>query len=308
MHPLKINMRNQLIALNLLVVVLIIAIMLFPTDGLRIALGLPFLMFFPGYTLMAALFPKREGMDALERIALSFGMSIAVVPLIGLILNYTPWGVRLEPVLYSVASFIFITSIVAWLRGKRLPEQERFGIEVQLVAGWGRTTWDKVLSVVLVIIILGTLGTLGYVLATPKKGETFTEFYILGPDGKAQDYPAKFFINGDKTVFVRYGDSQMQEAERGNVILGIVNHEHELATYLVRVIIAGEQAKVYFDGNESGEVGPIELDHGEKWEYEIGFAPQDVGNGQKVEFVLYKDRVPYFEEPLHLWIDVKIQD
>ena len=68
-------------------------------------------------------------MGVLERIALSFAMSIAVVPLLGLILNYTPWGIRLEPILYSVASFILITSIIAWLRQKRLPQAERFGIE-----------------------------------------------------------------------------------------------------------------------------------------------------------------------------------
>ena len=126
---LKIKTRNELVPLNLLVLVLVAAIVLFPSTGFRIALGLPFLVFFPGYTFMAALFPQRGGVGVLERIALSFAMSIAVVPLLGLILNYTPWGIRLEPILYSVASFILITSIIAWLRQKRLPQAERFGIE-----------------------------------------------------------------------------------------------------------------------------------------------------------------------------------
>ena len=99
------------------------------------------------------------------------------MPLIGLILNYTPWGIRLEPVLYSLASFIFITSIVAWFRHRRLPEQERIGIEFQLkMPGWGGGVWDKVLSTILVVAILGALGTLGYVVATPKVGEKFTQF------------------------------------------------------------------------------------------------------------------------------------
>lgn len=119
----KIKIRNELIPLNVLVVVLIIAIIFFPSNALRIVLGLPFVFFFPGYALMAALFPGKKGINTIERIALSFGISIAIVPLIGLILNYTRWGIRLEPVLYSVASFIFIASIVAWLRRRRLPEQ-----------------------------------------------------------------------------------------------------------------------------------------------------------------------------------------
>ena len=65
-------------------------------------------------------------------IELNFGASIAVVPLIGLILNYSPWGIRLESILWSVASFIFIMVAIAWLRRKRLPEEERFGIEFDL--------------------------------------------------------------------------------------------------------------------------------------------------------------------------------
>ncbi|GAI01448.1 unnamed protein product, partial [marine sediment metagenome] len=106
---------------------------------------------------------------------MSFGLSIAVVPLIGLILNYTPWGIRLESVLYSVASFILITSIIAWLRRGRLPEPERFGIEFQMrLPGWGGGVWDRMLSIILALAILGALGMLGYAIASPKVGERFT--------------------------------------------------------------------------------------------------------------------------------------
>jgi len=128
---LTIRVKDELIPLNVLVIVLVAIIILFPSNILRIILGLPFLLFFPGYTLVAALFTRKEAMGSIERVALSFGLSIAVVPLIGLILNYTPWGIRLEPVLYSVVSFIFIASVIAWLRRRRLPHPERFGGEFQ---------------------------------------------------------------------------------------------------------------------------------------------------------------------------------
>lgn len=39
---------------------------------------------------MAALFPKAKRMDAIERITLSFGIGIAIVLIIGLMLNYSP--------------------------------------------------------------------------------------------------------------------------------------------------------------------------------------------------------------------------
>ena len=69
-------------------------------------------------------------MGSIERVALSFGLSIVVVPLIGLLLNSVPWwGIGTETVLYSVAVFILIALVLAWLRRGRLPEPERFGIE-----------------------------------------------------------------------------------------------------------------------------------------------------------------------------------
>jgi len=277
---LKLRIRNELIPLNLLVLVLIIVIIFIPSNTVRIVLALPFLLFFPGYTLMAALFPRRAGIDAIERIALSFGMSIAVVPLIGLILNYTPLGIRLEPVLYSVSSFIFTASLIAWLRRRRLPEQERFGIEFQLMApGWGEGPWNKVLSITLVVVILGVFGTLGYVIAAPKVAESFTEFYILGLDGKATGYPTE----------IRVG-------QQGEVIVGIVNHENEVVSYRVEVRI---------DGVKNNEVGPVVLADEEKWEEILSFTPDKADDNEKVEFMLYKNEEasPYLE-PLHLWINV----
>ena len=277
----KINIRNELIPLNLLVIILIIAIIAFPSSGLRIVLGLPFLLFFPGYTLMAALFTRREGMGASERIALSFGISIAIVPLIGLILNYTPWGIRLETVLYSVASFVFITSIVAWLRRKRLPEQEGFSIRFQLrLPGWSGSAWDKACSVVLAISILAVLGTLSYVIATPKVGERFTEFYILGQEGEAAAYPQELKIG-----------------ETGKVVVGIINQENETVNYHLDVMI---------EGMMNNRVESLSLEIGDKWEEVVNFTPDRAGDNQKVEILLYRNgqSEPYLE-PLHFWINVK---
>ena len=110
----RIRIGNGLLPLNVLAVVLIGTIVFFPSDVLRIILGLPFVLFFPGYVLVLALFPKKERVGSVERVVLSLGLSIVVEPLIGLILNYTRWGITLESVLYSAATLIFILSITAW--------------------------------------------------------------------------------------------------------------------------------------------------------------------------------------------------
>jgi len=278
---LRIKLGDGLIPLNLLAWVLILSIIFFPTNVLRIILGIPFLLFFPGYALMAALFIKKEGMGGIERVALSFGLSIAVVSLIGLIFNYTPWGIRLEPILYSVASFILITSIVACLRRERLAKQERFAIQLQLtIPGWGEGVWGKVLTITVVGAILAGLGTLGYAIAIPREGETFTEFYLLGQEGKAADYP-----------------TALKVGEEGKVVLGVVNHEGKEVSYRVEVVLGSKS---------SAEAGPVVLVDEQKWEGEVSFVPEVAGENQKVEFLLYKDgEIEPCLEPLHLWVNVK---
>ncbi len=139
--------------------------------------------------------------------------------------------------------------------------------------------WDRVLSIILVITIMGALGALGYVIATPQVGERFAEFYILGLEGKAIEYPR-----------------ELKVGEEGRVIVGIINREHETMSYWVKVRI---------DGVRDNQTGPLELGHDEEWEEIVSFTPDRVGDTQKVEFLLYKDMEsePYLK--LHLWIDVK---
>jgi len=124
------------------------------------------------------------------------------------------------------------------------------------------------------------MGILGYVLTTPQEmGERFTEFYLLGPEGKASDYV-----------------TELQIGNEGRVIVGIVNREYQKVSYRVEIAI---------DGARDKEIGPIVLEHGEKWEGEASFAPTKIGDNQKVQFSLYEEGKSFFKEELHLWIDVK---
>ena len=134
----KVRLGNGLLPLYILVIVLITAITLSFSDPLRIVLGILLVIFAPGYVLIAALFPKKDNLDGIERVALSLATSIVVVALLGLLLNYTPWGIRLYPVLISLAVFIVAASIVAWYRWLRLAEVDRFTVSFNLsLPVWG---------------------------------------------------------------------------------------------------------------------------------------------------------------------------
>ena len=92
----------------------------------RIIFGLPLVLFLPCYALIATLFPRKDDLDGIERIALSFGLSIAISPLLGLGLNYTPFGIRLTPILIVLSVFTIALAIGAYVRRSRIREKDRF--------------------------------------------------------------------------------------------------------------------------------------------------------------------------------------
>ena len=79
----------------------------------RYVLGTIYILFLPGYSLVEALYPREGDLTPLERVALSIGLSLAVTPLIGLVLNYTPWGIRLPSIIASTAIFMLTMLVTA---------------------------------------------------------------------------------------------------------------------------------------------------------------------------------------------------
>ena len=303
----KIKTLNGLLIIIILTILLILAINFIPSSIVRIIVGLPFLLFFPGYTLVMALFIKREGMDGIELAALSFGMSVAIVALIGMGLNYTPAGIRVDSVLYSVAGFVFVMSVIGTVRRIRLLNTGTVTAKFSLkFPGWEGGPLNKALSILLVISILGTIGMLGYALAVPKTGELFSEYYILGPGGKAQEYPVEFTTVNDQITGVKYNTGTIDARDKwGKVTVGIVNHEQQKVVYSIQTKIDNELVGISYGGAIVDRIGPIELRQGQRWEQEIGFAPQHVGDGQKLELLLFKDNSTVPENSVYLWINAK---
>jgi len=94
-----------------------------PLVYVRYFLGTIFVLWLPGYCFTRALFPvtpqleqASKSLDQIERTALSLGMSLALVPLVGLLLNYTPWGIRLAPIVLSLLLLTVIFASAAVIR------------------------------------------------------------------------------------------------------------------------------------------------------------------------------------------------
>ena len=86
-----------------------------PSVYITCVLGSLFVLFLPGFCLIKALFPTKE-LDNIERTALSIGTSLALFPITGLLLHYTPWGIRTTPVTLSLLALTITLATAAVVR------------------------------------------------------------------------------------------------------------------------------------------------------------------------------------------------
>jgi len=274
---------KDLLLINVLSVALILAIVFIPDSSLRIAMGLPFVLLFPGYTLICALFPGKRDLDGIERTSLSIGLSLAIVPLIGLMLNYTPFGIRLHTTVVSLFLFILLMSILSIYRRNKLPSESRFAPYLSVkIPKWRALRPDKIVSVWFIVCIVVVGGITAYVASMPRVGERFTEFYVLGSGGKIENYPTNLTLG-----------------ESATVILGVVNHEHEEVTYRIVIKLDNETIGTIDDD--------ITLNHEMKWEKKYTFTPDKNGEKMKLYFLLFREDIDEVYRSLHLWITVRPQ-
>lgn len=254
---------------------------------LRVVFAWATVLFLPGYVLIAFLFPKKEDLGLIERVALSFGLSAAITPLLGLALNFTPFGIRLIPISLILTLFIFIFSFLAYLKLENIPEEERFNKNfilsnaIKIILSTVRLPQeklDKALSIIMFFSVAFCVFTLIFVISVPKQGEKFTEFYILNENGTANNYPVNLMVG-----------------EKGIININVVSHEHEPAKYNLLIKI----------DNQTLQEQKISLNHNETWRKNFTFYATDPGT-KKLEFLLYKDNNKDNKtyRNLHLWVNV----
>ncbi|MBT6995030.1 DUF1616 domain-containing protein [Candidatus Woesearchaeota archaeon] len=78
-------------------------------ESLRITLGTPYVLFLPGYIISFIFFKK---IDIIERIALSFALSIAIVPLVIFYLNLIGMKINLLSSILSIAGIIILSLLI----------------------------------------------------------------------------------------------------------------------------------------------------------------------------------------------------
>ena len=274
----KLRKYADLLILNSVTILLIISNVFLHLTAVRVILALPVILFIPGYAALAALFPLRGQIDGIERVAVSSILSVIIVTLGSLVLNFTPWGISQYSVLTVLTAVTFSTSSVAWLRRSRLDDSAQNGAVVSFSLDFWRNKniIDKLLLSTLGLAVLATIGILIYGIAVPRTGETFTEFYIAtGNEG---------YLN------------EISLGQEATVTINITNQEHRAVSYRIEVILSGEKI---------AEAGPFLLDNGTTTEEEISFLPKTTGDNQKIEFLLFREGDKNAYRSLYLLVDIK---
>lgn len=264
----------DLLASAVIAIAMALQITLYPdwNSPIRALFGFVMVLVVPGYVLHVLLFPRRGDTHGIERIAVTLGLSIVVIPLCGLFLHYTPWGIRPVPIAIALAVFVVATALLATLRLRRLPTAQRFALSP------GRPGFGAAVALGGLVVAVVT-GVVSLTLSL-RPEHAFTEFYVLGPEGQMSDYPASVVPGASF-----------------DLTFGVGSREAEPSEYVLRFP---------FGDNPPEDVG--ELFPGSVWERTLTLrAPREPGC-TKLSFELDKagEESPYRQ--LHLFVPVQTAD
>ncbi|WP_049923570.1 DUF1616 domain-containing protein [Halopiger djelfimassiliensis] len=266
----------------------------------RAAIGVPLLFLAPGYATVATLFPRAAAIEAsesnavigqtvsvtdLERVALSFGLSVAVLPLLGLLIGTLSLAFTGTVVVGTVSAVTLIGTVVAAIRRVRIPPEERYRLHLGRKLGAVRSAMfgtDSVVhatvNVVLVVSLCLAFSSVGYALVSPQQGEQYTSVQLLTENESGEP------------VADGYPDA-IEPGDSVPLTIALENREGEDAAY---TIVVQEQ---WLDGGEVHERTELarfdeRVDDGETSYTDRSVTPEAESGTVRITVLLYEDGVP----------------
>ena len=300
-------------------------------DILKIVIGLTSLIFIPGYLLLFVIFPTKKtdkGIDFTQRIALSFGISLIIVAITGIVLNYTVGKIKLENALISIFIFEISIGIISTYRWFKTIPDERLVLSIDLNLLKLKNNFktknkvDKILIISLIISILITTILFIFVITTPIVNEKFTVFNILGSDGSTTNYPRNITAEENSTIIIDVTNHEYQTINY-TIEVWLINHTISFNESTNEKIISYNNA--WFINKINTRLDHTDINSEEKWkpqwEYKYTFNITKKGDNLTLAFLLYKtptdnleynidyrdiieQKIDYSYQDLYLWINV----
>jgi uncharacterized membrane protein len=267
--------------------VLLPILTLLPLTLVRLPLGIALVLFAPGYSLLAALLPRRTEIEPLTRIGLSFGLSIAIIPFIALALELMSIPIKPVPIVISLSVWILLLSGVALYRRLDVVPLTAPGANPVELLGKQGMSWIKRHPTMATAFLTGgpLLAVFLFALQLLSSPAPSTEFYVLGAQGEARDYPRSARVGEELTATV-----------------GIVNTDTVTRGYRIEVW-AGDfysaESEVLVAQSERILVGPEQ-----NIEYLAAWQMPEEGDDQRVTFHLFRQDEVEPHRSLHLFLDV----
>lgn len=294
-----------------------------PGHLLRVIVTLTALLIVPGYVGTLAVFPANRrsghrsrdrdgrgrvgpnpaGLDLVERVALSFGLSVVLLPLFAMGLALFGLGYSPFNILGIVSLFTIPVGVVGLVRRYRTPSAIRYQPTGETIhrfvsQGLQQGSPETALNVVLVVVVISAMASLGLAIAAPQDGAAYTQVNLLseGIDGNltAADYP-----------------TNLTRGETGELVLVVTNREDET----IRYSVVSQLQRVGEDGavRERMELARFQRQvvPEESWHIRHEFNILWLGDELRVTYLVYRDGAP--DNPtinnayraVYLWIDVK---
>ncbi|ELY87307.1 hypothetical protein C483_18488 [Natrialba hulunbeirensis JCM 10989] len=289
---------------------------------LRAAVGFPLLFVAPGYAAVSVLFPRESPpsetvatplfgqtltVTGVERAALAFGLSVALLPLFGIVIALTPYSFSSVAVVALISGFVLVCAFLAGIRRVRIPEQNRYefsfarAYDTVHAALFGTdSAVHTAVNLLLVASMLIALSSVGYALVSPQDGEQYTELQLLTEDDDgelvATDYETTTAPN-----------------ESVSLAIDLENQEQSEQAYTAVV-----QEQWVDDGEVLDRLEHDRLEYtladGESTQDEMSMTPEAESGTVRVAVLLYDESVP--ESPTienadrstYLWVTVDAAD
>ena len=276
-------------------------------DGLLLAaVAIPFLLFVPGYALIAALFPDRGSMyqrhrlDGLERTLYAVVASICLAVIVGVNLDFTSWPIRPVPVVSALAAVTYLSTLVSLYR-RKASGSEATKSAAQLNTGTNSRTQSndsgvRLGSIVVAVAIVVALVSVTFVAAQPQRGETYSEFGLLTENNgtlQADGYPEEMALGESNELYFTVTNREQQQTEYVVVV-------QLTRTAPTGAVMESARLNTYTETTAPGDT----------WQQRHTITPVLEGERLRLTYLLYRDSPP--EQPTvdnayretHIWIDV----
>ncbi|MXR52978.1 DUF1616 domain-containing protein [Halovenus sp. WSH3] len=289
----------------------------------RRPLGVAALLFAPGYALVCGLFPRERGQETItevfeptvgedagqitviERLLLGVGMSLCLVPLLGLGLVFVGVGVQSAGMLGATGLTTVVLTVIAGVRRRQVLPWERFDplpadLSRDSVRWSGELDLRTGLSVLLAIGFVVAGAGIGVAVLETDRGEQFTEFGLVTEDPEtgeltADDYP-----------------DELTPTQSERIQVTVTNNEGRPVEYTVVTLVESLDSNGNRQQAERVDSFRVSVENGETVREQRSLDPEMSGTNLRLTYLLYVGSPPDEQTPatetayrsVHLWVDV----